>query len=79
MVLSTQIINKQAIIETEMSFIWAKLITVQETQIQEALNWVLPDYKSYVSSSSGIKIGAGKKQGCLLSKDCLGSEMAAFV
>ena len=44
-----------------MSFIWAKPTTVQETQIQEALNCVLPDYKSYVSSSSGIRIGAGKK------------------
>lgn len=55
------------------------------------LNCVLPDYKiketykdknikvtvSYKSCLSRMIIGAGKKQGCLLSKDWLGSEMFA--
>lgn len=75
-----------------MVFVWGLLgPQFRKHAFRTHLNCVLPDYKmgevykgkncrvtaSYMSCLSRITIGAGKKQGCLLSKGWLGSEVVA--
>lgn len=72
-------------------FIWDLRLQLRRHGFKKHLNCVPPDYKmgethrgktlkvavSYMNCLSRTIIGAGKKYGCLLSQDRLGSEMVA--